>query len=137
MVSRGTAEPPRFRGDSGRRFGPWSLVYQRAQCSKCHRFAEAGDAQAFGPELTTVARWFDTREILESVLYPSHTISDQYASQAVMVDGRMHIGIVTPDGDSGVILQDQDGNRRHFDKKTSRRSCPARSPQCRRVCSIR
>jgi putative heme-binding domain-containing protein len=47
------------------------------------------------------------KEILESILYPSHIISDQYASKTVVtVNGQTYTGIVAP-GAAGetVILQ--------------------------------
>lgn len=51
------------------------------ECASCHRFGSLG--KDFGPDLTTVARRFQKKDILESVLWPSKTISDQYGSLIV------------------------------------------------------
>jgi putative heme-binding domain-containing protein len=51
------------------------------ECASCHRFGSLG--KDFGPDLTTVARRFQKKDILESVLWPSRTISDQYGSLIV------------------------------------------------------
>jgi cytochrome c5 len=46
-------------------------------CSGCHIFGDIG--ASVGPDLSTVGSRFGKREILDSILWPSHTISDQYA----------------------------------------------------------
>jgi putative heme-binding domain-containing protein len=51
-----------------------------------------------------VARRFQRREILEAVVYPSHNISDQYASKVVMSNGRTFAGLVVPRNDGGVTV---------------------------------
>jgi putative heme-binding domain-containing protein len=72
-------------------------VFVKAQCAKCHRFGRVGEA--VGPDLTTVNRRFQKREVLESTIFPSHVISDQYASKSVQtVDGRQFTGIVSEAG---------------------------------------
>jgi putative heme-binding domain-containing protein len=48
-----------------------------------------------GPVLTNLAQRFRTAEILESIVYPSKTISDQYHSKVVVTsDGKTYAGIV-------------------------------------------
>ena len=48
----------------------------------------------FGPDLTSVTRRFTRSEFLESVLFPSHVISDQYASKKVLTtNGQVLTGI--------------------------------------------
>ena len=80
-------------------------VYEKAQCVKCHRFGKQGES--LGPDLTSLAKRFMKKEFLESIVYPSHIISDQYAAKTViMTSGRSHTGVVV-DGTAGVkvILQ--------------------------------
>jgi hypothetical protein len=43
-------------------------VFAKAQCISCHRFGERGEG--IGPDLTTVSRRFQKKEILESILFP-------------------------------------------------------------------
>ncbi|MEZ5365785.1 MAG: c-type cytochrome [Bryobacterales bacterium] len=46
------------------------------QCAKCHRFGDIG--KDYGPDLTTINNRFKRRDMVEAVLWPSKTISDQY-----------------------------------------------------------
>jgi putative heme-binding domain-containing protein len=78
-------------------------VFAKAQCIKCHRFGERGDS--VGPDLTTVSRRFQKKEILESILFPSQVISDQYVSKTVLTtDGRSITGLVTPQADGSLVV---------------------------------
>lgn len=71
-------------------------VYQKAQCASCHRYDELGTS--VGPDLTNLAKRFTKREVLESILYPSHVISDQYINRRVLtLDGRVYVGLVAED----------------------------------------
>ncbi|WP_237564815.1 DUF7133 domain-containing protein [Blastopirellula marina] len=86
-------------------------VFKKAQCVACHRVGSVGEA--VGPDLTEVARRFQKRQILESVLFPSHVISDQYAARKVLtMDGQIHVGLVTRTTDGDIILTGQDGRKR-------------------------
>lgn len=70
-----------------------SIVYAKAQCSKCHKVGPLGES--IGPDLTAVAKRFTKKEMLESVYFPSHVISDQYASKTIhTVDGRSFTGLL-------------------------------------------
>ncbi len=78
-------------------------IFTKAQCSKCHRLGNEGET--IGPDLTSIAKRFQRREILESVLYPSHAISDQYQSKTIVtVDGRMLTGMMTKRADGKFVL---------------------------------
>lgn len=72
-------------------------VFSKAQCASCHRYGSFGET--IGPDLTTVAKRFQRKEILEAIVHPSQVISDQYASQIVTTGGRTHVGLVVPRGD--------------------------------------
>ncbi len=82
-------------------------VYQKAKCSSCHRFGQNG--KQIGPDLTAVAKRFTRKEVLESVLFPSHIISDQYAARRVLTaSGTVHNGLVTRKSDGSLIVKDSD-----------------------------
>jgi putative heme-binding domain-containing protein len=51
-----------------------------------------------------VAQRFQRKEILESIVYPSHVISDQYASRVIVAGGKSYAGLVTPRGQQGVTV---------------------------------
>lgn len=81
------------------------LVFTKATCIKCHRFVK--DGEGVGPDLTTVRRRFQKKEILESILFPSQVISDQYKAMTVSTsDGLIYTGmpISNPDNDRQLIL---------------------------------
>ena len=50
-------------------------------CATCHRFGPIGND--VGPDLTTVNSRFQKKDILESILFPSKTVSDQYQSEEI------------------------------------------------------
>ncbi len=84
-------------------------VYALAQCASCHRFGNNGDS--IGPELTSVGRRFTRREVLESILFPAHVVSDQYMSKKVLtLDGRVFVGLVSEDGAGFLRIRDSKNN---------------------------
>ena len=84
----------------GRDFNRGRKMFAAAKCFSCHRFDNQGGA--VGPDLTTLARRFSARDILESVVEPNKQISDQYqAVQIVTTDGKVITGrIANLAGDS-------------------------------------
>ena len=80
-------------------------VFAKAKCVQCHRVGD--DGQSIGPELTGIASRFSKREILESILYPSHIISDQYASKKVLtLDGESYTGMLSEPGNQTLQIRD-------------------------------
>ncbi len=78
-------------GLSGRDFDRGRTLFGAASCFSCHRFANEGGA--FGPDLTGVSGRFSPRDLLESVVEPSKTISDQYEAVVIATtDGRVITG---------------------------------------------
>jgi putative heme-binding domain-containing protein len=56
--------------------------------------------------LTNVSKRFQKKEILESVVFPSLVISDQFAAKTVLTaDGQVFTGLVGETGDGVVVLQ--------------------------------
>jgi putative heme-binding domain-containing protein len=85
-------------------------VFDRAQCVKCHRFGSRGEG--IGPDLSTVSQRFQRKEIVESVIHPSHVISDQYASKTVQTErGMQFTGIVGEAGVGAVIVLQANGEK--------------------------
>ncbi|MFN9552255.1 MAG: c-type cytochrome, partial [Pirellulaceae bacterium] len=95
------------KGKSGSR-EKGKLAYAKAKCADCHRMGSQGGN--LGPDLTTLSRRFHRQETLESILYPSHIISDQYVAQRVLtVHGTVESGMLTklPDGSVKLRRADQ------------------------------
>jgi putative heme-binding domain-containing protein len=81
------------------------LVYTKAQCAACHQFGNLGTS--VGPSLSSLSRRLSKREVLESILYPAHVVSDQYASKKVLtLDGRVLVGMVSQRGSEGIEIRD-------------------------------
>ena len=63
------------------------------QCASCHRFGEIG--KDVGPDLTTIASRFKKKDLLESILWPSKIVSDQYQSEMFeLADGSVITGVL-------------------------------------------
>jgi putative membrane-bound dehydrogenase-like protein len=71
------------------------LVFTKAKCVKCHRFQSEGEG--VGPDLTSIRRRFQRKEIVESIVYPSQVISDQYRMvQVETKEGQVYVGMPIP-----------------------------------------
>ena len=87
-----------------------AVIFEKAQCIKCHAYGNRGER--VGPDLTTVSQRFQKKEILESILFPSQVISDQYATNTVVLNnGKVISGITSPVGDGSIIVLDSTGQK--------------------------
>ena len=87
-----------------------AAVFTKAQCAKCHRFD--GQGESFGPDLTTANSRFTRKELLESIVFPSHVISSQYAGKTVRTtDGRTLTGLVVPGAAGETIVVEPTGDK--------------------------
>jgi putative membrane-bound dehydrogenase-like protein len=79
-------------------------VFEKAICSKCHKLEQVG--QSVGPDLSTLGSRFKRKDILEAIIYPSRTLTDQYKSYLIATkDGRVITAMRAPDdGDHHVLL---------------------------------
>ncbi|MCB1121523.1 MAG: c-type cytochrome, partial [Verrucomicrobiae bacterium] len=64
------------KGIQGRDFENGKMMYAAATCSTCHVMGNKGGL--VGPNLTSVGQRFTVHDLLESIIYPSKAISDQY-----------------------------------------------------------
>ncbi|MBX6311696.1 MAG: DUF1080 domain-containing protein [Isosphaeraceae bacterium] len=75
----------------GRDFDRGRSLFAAAQCFSCHRFNNEGGSA--GPDLTGVSGRFSVRDLLESIILPSKTISDQYEAVTIATtDGEIITG---------------------------------------------
>ena len=97
---------PSRRACKDRDFDRGRSLFAAAKCFACHRYNDEGGG--LGPDLSGVAGRFSTRDLLESIIVPSKTISDQYESVTVATtDGRVITGrIVNLNGDNLMINPD-------------------------------
>ncbi len=99
-------------------------VFHRARCSACHVFGNIG--RGGGPDLSTVVKRFRRREVLESIMFPSRVVSDQYQAVDVELDdGSLHSGMVVEDAEARLTLIDAGGNRLDLDRSRIRTQAPS------------
>lgn len=99
-------------------------VFHRARCSACHVFGDIG--RGGGPDLSTVIKRFRRREVLESIMFPSRVISDQYQAVDVELDdGSLHSGMVVEDAAERLTLVNANGDRLDLDKARLRSREPS------------
>jgi putative heme-binding domain-containing protein len=79
--------------EGGRDYERGRKLYSDVACAACHRFDQEGGS--VGPDLTAVAGRFSARDLLESIVEPSKTISDQYGAIVIETkSGRVITGRV-------------------------------------------
>ena len=84
----------------GRSFENGRKMFGAVACFACHRFGNEGGAM--GPDLTGVAGRFSVRDLLESIVEPSKSISDQYEQIVItLVDGTQVTGRIVNLGGDG------------------------------------
>ena len=80
-------------------------MFAAAMCSSCHSFK--GEGGQIGPDLTQLGTRFSAKDILESIIDPNKTISDQYAATIFYLkDGRSIMGrLVNQDDEKYTVSQ--------------------------------
>jgi putative heme-binding domain-containing protein len=93
------------QGLDGRNFENGRRMFVATACYKCHRFS--GQGGIVGPDLTGVARRFNAKSLLESMIEPSKVVSDQYEATVFLLDnGTQVIGrVVNLNGDTLLVSQ--------------------------------
>lgn len=75
-------------------FASGKAVYEKAACQRCHKRGDIGTS--FGPDLTSLGWRRQRREILQSLLYPSHELNEEYPAVTVeLKDGRTISGLMS------------------------------------------
>jgi putative heme-binding domain-containing protein len=78
-------------------------LYEK-QCGICHRFGAIG--RDVGPDLTTITSRFKKKDILESILWPSKVISDQYQAEMFELnDGKVVTGVIVRESAAAVLVR--------------------------------
>lgn len=77
-----------------RNFHQGRAMYMATTCNRCH--AMGGEGGNIGPNLTSLGKRFSMKDMLEAIIEPSKTISDQYAAtQFTLANGSSIIGRLT------------------------------------------
>lgn len=99
-------DPMAYSGDPEK----GKAAYEKAFCANCHRFGDIG--QEAGPDLTDVARRFERIDLVDAILAPSKTISEQWAAVEIVTrDKRSLAGVITAETPEAVTLLSVSGER--------------------------
>lgn len=78
-------------GLTARNFENGKNMYNASMCSSCHTVR--GEGGQIGPDLTQLGTRFSPKDVLESIMEPNKTISDQYAATIFYLkDGKSIVG---------------------------------------------
>jgi len=101
-------------------------VFDKA-CSACHRFGAIGND--LGPDLTTLNSRFQKKDIVESILWPSKVISDQYEVTMVQTkDGKAFAGFVVREEGGKLAMRTADTVGRQFEVASANIKTKEKSP---------
>jgi putative heme-binding domain-containing protein len=96
-------------------------------CAACHRFGSIG--ADVGPDLSAIASRFKKRDIVEAILWPSKTISDQYDVTIVETsDGQTLAGFVVSEEGNVLKMRTADTVGRAFEVEKSKVKKRTKSP---------
>lgn len=89
---------------SGKRdFENGKNMYAAARCASCH--VMNGEGGIIGPDLTQLGTRFTTKDILEAIIDPNKTVSDQYAATVLtMKDGTTILGRLISENDKAYSI---------------------------------
>ena len=80
------------------------MAFSKARCAECHRFEQSGGAK--GPDLTGARRRFSATDLVETLIDPSSTISDQYADEVFELgDDQRIIGRLLMDSEGVYVIE--------------------------------
>jgi putative heme-binding domain-containing protein len=101
-----------WQGDAAR----GKLAYYKADCRKCHRFGQSGEA--IGPDLTQIADRMQRKQSLRAIMFPSEIVPDQYLTYSIITtDGRTFTGIIGKAEGNNVAVLQADGTKVTIDRK--------------------
>ena len=105
-----------FENDlKGRDFNNGKKMFSAGTCVACHRFEGSGGVS--GPDLGSIGRRFSVRDMLESIIEPSKTISEQYqASTVKLKDGKSISGRVISKNEKEMAIAESPYNFRKLTK---------------------
>jgi putative heme-binding domain-containing protein len=86
-------------GLSKRNFNNGKAMYNAVTCARCHSMN--GNGGNIGPDLSQIGTRFSNKDILEAIIDPNKSISDQYASTELQLkNGSSIIGKITNQDDN-------------------------------------
>ncbi|SOE19506.1 putative heme-binding domain-containing protein [Spirosomataceae bacterium TFI 002] len=95
---------PLFEAElTGRDFKRGKAMYTATTCNRCHGMQ--GEGGNVGPDLTRLGTRFTTKDMLQAILDPNATISDQYAAEQIQLkNGESIVGRVVNEDDTNLNI---------------------------------
>jgi putative heme-binding domain-containing protein len=91
-------------------------VKSNLQCLKCHTIRGVGGQ--IGPDLSMIGKKASRENLIESILYPSKAIADQYLTwQIDTLRGQTLSGLIVEESADAVVLRDAEGRDTRIAKK--------------------
>lgn len=88
---------------ANRDFEQGKMMYDASRCSSCHLMR--GEGGSIGPDLTQLGTRFSAKDMLEAIIEPNKTVSDQYAATVfTMKDGSSILGRLTNENDQTYFI---------------------------------
>ena len=98
---------PLLEGGNAER-GREVFLSRKAACSTCHRVGS--DGGEIGPDLTKIGAIRAGRDLIESIVFPSSTIAQEFEQYAaITTDGRVISGIMVRQTADTIVLRDSSG----------------------------
>jgi putative heme-binding domain-containing protein len=93
------------KGLTNRNFENGRNMYNASVCSSCH--AMRGEGGQIGPDLTQLGTRFTAKDMLEAIIEPNKSISDQYAATTIQLkNGKSVVGrVVKEDEEKYYVMQ--------------------------------
>ncbi len=91
-------------------------IFVKASCIKCHRLGEEGEK--IGPNLTSISKKMQRKEILKAILFPSHFIPEEYPTTTLETKGgKVYTGMMGASGTETLLILGLDGKKIFIKKK--------------------
>jgi putative membrane-bound dehydrogenase-like protein len=105
------------KGDAGRGKAVLAASLKgETQCLKCHTIRGTGGS--IGPDLSMIGKKVSRENLIESILYPSKAVADQYVNWNVETKKGVTItGLVVEEAPDHIVLRDANGKDTRIDTK--------------------
>ncbi|HEV2295383.1 MAG TPA: family 16 glycoside hydrolase [Tepidisphaeraceae bacterium] len=98
-------EPLLDKVESGRSFEKGREAFAAVACSTCHKLGNRQADVGLGPDITGVGNRFSPRDLLESIIEPSKTVSDLYQTTEIRTADDAFTGRLESDDGKHVVLR--------------------------------
>ena len=89
----------------------------KGTCIACHKIGEAG--RPIGPDLSHIGAIRTERDLLESILFPSNTLSRDYEAHVIETsDGQQTMGVIKSHTAEGLLVVDIAGQEKTIAHQT-------------------